>query len=659
MPVASPHPTPSPSPPAGVRRAAGGVHVDEEVCVSPQAGMPASPTAAYRQPSTTVSDGGLVASSVVVGGVDGVGTAEQVFETSGETGLGATVRAGRAVGPQLLSQVLSFLRALPHTPHPLPVITDGRCSVASVLLALRTIPDAHTTNEGTRVIDEQRRRLGQSMLDKWTEREWVQQVPVDLRGGARRVDALDGPGRRSYWVHQQLLAEGPATAWLDHCVLYVASAEYDVGMLVLYTEGRGQWYCRHVGASKSSYIVLYHACGHYEAVEYDGLRQFPADHELVTGLLQYAATHVPQYPPEDDEDLAEMEAEAAKSKAAGRSGATVTVVSTAEASERASPLTTTPQTTRQRRSKRTPRSRGKATARRTLGFDQHEEATQLLGQPVEAGVATGGIRQLPPLIAQVAEHGPLYERVSFHNVPQWRAANEPLWNAYRLASLTGQRSQLTPILLDILLLPQRVLPKLGRSGRAARRRAVAGTGRRLRSEAERLRERYNCPDPSAKGQQLAQMSTETMANTVPSTGRQRSQRAASAAATRLIQRHAADTTDDAPTTESDGEAEGAESDCHGEDERDNPFPMLSGRTGGLTPTARRRVGRTIWCRADRRARRRRCCIRPHRWQTCARPRRRRQCCDYIRDSRRTLCCLLCHRAPLHRCSRTTRTCAGC
>ena len=199
VPVASPHPTPSPSPPAGVRRAACGVHVDEEVCVSPQAGILASPTAAYRQPSTTVSDGGLVASSVVVvGGVDGVGMAEQVLETSGETRLGATVRAGRAVGPQLPSQVLSFLRALPHTPHPLPVITDGRCSVASVLLALRVIPDAHTTNEGRRVIDEQRRRLGQSMLDKWTEREWVKQVPVSLRGGARRVDALDGPGRRSY-----------------------------------------------------------------------------------------------------------------------------------------------------------------------------------------------------------------------------------------------------------------------------------------------------------------------------------------------------------------------------------------------------------------------------------------------------------------------------
>ena len=506
-----------------------------------------------------------------------MGTAVQVSETSGETELGATVRAGRAKGPQLPSQVLSFLRALPHTPHPLPVISDGRCSVASVLLALRAIPDAHTTDEGKRVIDEQRRRLGQSMRDKWTEYEWVQQVPVSLRGGARRVDALDGSGRRSYWVHQQLLAEGPATTWLDHCVLYAASAEYNVGMLVLYTEGMGQWYCRHVGASKSRYIVLYHACGHYEAVEYDGLRRFPADHELVTGLLQYAAMHMPQYPPEYDEDLTEMEAEAAESKAAGHTGAAVTVVSTAEASERASPPTTTPQMTRKQRSKRTPRSRGKATARRTLGFDLHEEATQPLGQPVEAGVATEGIRQLPPLVAQVAEHGPLYERVSFHNQPQWRAANEPLWNAYRLASMNGQRSELTSVLLDILKLPQRVLPRLGRSGRAARRRAVAGSKHRMRTEGERLRERYSCPDPDTNREQQLPMATDTMASTATQMAYRRPQRAASRAAAAATRQYAADTTepDSVSETEIEAVAEWQSTAANSDNERDESPPRLA------------------------------------------------------------------------------------
>ena len=83
--------------------------------------------------------------------------------------------------------------------------------------------------------------------------------------------------------------------------------------------------------------------------------------------------------------------------------------------------------------------------------------------------------------------------------------------------MNGQRSQLTPIVLDILQLPQRVLSKLGRSGRAARRRAVAGTQYRLRTEAKRLREPYNCPDPDPKDEQHMQMSTDTMANTMSQT----------------------------------------------------------------------------------------------------------------------------------------------
>ena len=61
--------------------------------------------------------------------------------------------------------------------------------------------------------------------------------------------------------------------------------------------------------------MLYHACGHYETVEYDGLRRFAAGHELVVALLQYAASHAPAYPAEDDEDAAEMEAEEAERRA--------------------------------------------------------------------------------------------------------------------------------------------------------------------------------------------------------------------------------------------------------------------------------------------------------------------------------------------------------
>ena len=189
------------------------------------------------------------------------------------------------------------------------------------------------------------------------------------------------------------------------------------------------------------------------------------------------------------------------------------------------------------------------------------------------------IRQLPLLIAQVAEHGPLYERVSFHNQPQWRAANEPLWNAYRLASMTGQRSQMTSILLDILRLPQRVLPRLGRSGRAARRRAVAATKHRLHTEGTRLRQRYNCPNPDANSEQRLPMSTDTMDCTATlTTYRRPPPRAASTAAAAVIRLQTADTTDsdtDADTETVEVEAtESQRTVVNNEDERDEPSPWL-------------------------------------------------------------------------------------
>ena len=248
----SPHPAPSPSPPAGVRRTAGGVHVDEDVCASPQAGARASFAAAYRQPSAAVSDSRSAASVEVAAAESGRETmlcadkSEKDEALQCDEGVLRSNRA-KAKGAQLPVQVLSCLSALPHTPHPLCVIADGRCSVASILLALGAIPDEHSSEADKRVIDAKRRRLGEALRDKWTEREWVQQVPVDLRGGARRPDAAAGHARRSYAVLQQLLLHGPATAWLDHCVLYVASALHDMAALVLYTEGDGQWYCRHVG----------------------------------------------------------------------------------------------------------------------------------------------------------------------------------------------------------------------------------------------------------------------------------------------------------------------------------------------------------------------------------------------------------------------------
>ena len=208
--------------------------------------------------------------------------------------------------------------------------------------------------------------------------------------------------------------------------------------------------------------------------------------------------------------------------------------------------------------------------------------------------------QLPPLIAQVAEHGLLYERVSFHIQSQCRAANEPLWNAYRLASMTGQRSQLTAILLDILRLPQRVLHKLGRSGRAARRRAVAATGHRLRTEAERLRARYDCPDPDPRAQQQTQMSVDTMAHTAAQGGYERPQRGAFIAAAEAIRRQAADITDaDSDIDPTANDDEDARIRADSEDDCDEPFPSLrritQRRSGDPDSKAARRADYLVQC----------------------------------------------------------------
>ena len=59
----------------------------EDVCASPQAGAQSSSAAAYRLTSTTVSDGGLVASQVVEGdGADESSTEHSIHRTRSRTG---------------------------------------------------------------------------------------------------------------------------------------------------------------------------------------------------------------------------------------------------------------------------------------------------------------------------------------------------------------------------------------------------------------------------------------------------------------------------------------------------------------------------------------------------------------------------------------------
>jgi hypothetical protein len=98
----------------------------------------------------------------------------------------------------------------------------------------------------------------------------------------------------------------------------------------------------------------------------------------------------------------------------------------------------------------------------------------------------------------------------------------------------------------------------------------------MRSEAEQLRERYNCPDPNPKDGQQTQMSVDTMAHTTAQGGYERPKRAASVAAAEAIRRLAADTTDAGSDAEPDVQAEESRSTAaDSDDESDDPFPSLS------------------------------------------------------------------------------------
>ena len=642
-PVASRPPTPS-SPPSGVRREAGGVHVGEELCAGPQAGAHTSQTAAYRQPSATVSDSRSAAGCEVK---DVEREEEQASIDSAERSADEAPCSSPVIAPvlstrQLPQSLLSHLPLLSRQPGRLSVIADGRCSVAAVLLARGTIADTHNTRRDKLVIDSARRRLGQSMQSKWTETEWIQQVPNHLRS-AHFQSATQGASqaRGSYAVYHELLTKKPADAWLDHCVFYLASAAYSIGVFVIYTLGNGSWYCTHIGKDKEQHIVLYHACGHYECVEYDGRRQFQSDHEFVVQLAQFADEPPPLYPREEDGDLHVLQSLetpccefATGATDMARIGtdtepaaepvdtSALDLASELGAAPHNQPLPPATEDALRKRAQRAAawarneRERAKRRARRLAKRDNAPVARLEQTMPEleldTTATRVEGIEDLPELLARVANHGPLYDRVSLHNQPQWRAVNEPLWNAYRLASLTGQRSQLTPILLDILLLPQRVLLKQRRSGRAARRRATAAAGHRFRSEAERLRQQYNCPDPDPSYRQATRMPSDTMANTVAAQSEGvRPRRAASLAAAEAIRQQAADSTDidtDAEMkTQQKARAGGvpAAAEVDSEDERDEPFPFLVEHKGTRSedPDSRaaRKASHLVQCGLTRKA----------------------------------------------------------
>ena len=215
---------------------------------------------------------------------------------------------------------LPELQGLPHTTKGLlhtlaaavlKVIGDGRCSVASLLLALGFIPLDHYDAASKAVIDDGRRGLGHSMHRLWRgEREWVEEVPTEVRMANARVGeetankSLNTLVQSSYDRLYETLTVGPPTTWLDHAVFYLASRQYDVGIFIVVPGRSGvPLYCRHIGAHRKQHIVLLHRAVHYECVRWGDATVFSLDHPLASRLVLLAQSHPPATFKEDDMEL--------------------------------------------------------------------------------------------------------------------------------------------------------------------------------------------------------------------------------------------------------------------------------------------------------------------------------------------------------------------
>ena len=213
-------------------------------------------------------------------------------------------------------EVVDAFDGLHHSPRRLNVLGDGRCSVASVLLALEIIADDHNDSKSRALIDDHRCRLGRTIGGpKWTEHTWLREVPNDLRSAhTRRIPRQDVIKRTSFQVYRDLLTDPKsATQWLDHCVFYLASAQYEVGIFILtiVQHSRGPHVmCRHIPHDANLYIVLVHTVrgryGHYECVEYDKHRVFPSNHEFVERLASLSVQHPPLATKEHDQECSDF-----------------------------------------------------------------------------------------------------------------------------------------------------------------------------------------------------------------------------------------------------------------------------------------------------------------------------------------------------------------
>ena len=337
---------------------------------------------------------------------------------------------------------------LPHFPIALYTLGGGRCSIAAPMLAIGKLPDSHANHHCQARVDAERIRLGESMQEPvWSEEKWIRMVPIALRMERAQTGWHVDPSRRtapltSYAaLRQALLDPAESKQWLELSVFYLVAELYDVGVFIVQMvaeRGSHVTYFRHVRPSAKQHIVIYFADGHYQCVQYQQHRLFHLTHAFAQRLLDLCISHAPPVGPEADLDRQ------------------VLVERAAQAPPADPPAPCSP----------VPPQRGHSSS-----------SSDALGDDL-------------PSVAAIGAHPPLYNVVSFRNVPMWVGANTPLWNAYRVASERGDRAAQVRAVLDILLLPSFVLPRVGRGGRGAAQRKARTINARCQSRVAAAVERY-------------------------------------------------------------------------------------------------------------------------------------------------------------------------
>ena len=364
--------------------------------------------------------------------------------------------APRTPGPLTLPE----LRGLPHTPHALRTIGEGRCSVAAAMLAMRKLPDAHTTDAHRRAIDAERLALGARLRTTWSEERWVQEVPLVWRMSRVPAGAHAGPAkaRTSYTAFGDLLCDkAMSREFLEPSVFHLVAEAYDVGVFVIQwypTRGHNATFYWHIRPESKQHIVVWFANGHFEAVRYDRQRLFATDHPFAERLRQLCTSHAAPAHKEDDLDqhirgerlLARSAAvdpqtivapPAADETCAVKQTSTAFCRTTRSATgvvrpacymdknitADCAPLPPASHNSNKGRGKRVP------PAARSSSSRVRSTATQVSGgktrrasiQPQTIRTAASHVPEAGASLSasHIAAHGQLYDYISFPNIPQW------------------------------------------------------------------------------------------------------------------------------------------------------------------------------------------------------------------------------------------------